>query len=80
MRTAYDSIVGYLSRSRHISREGCFGTWNEFRKTSFAGLFPAKEPRYSICVFIHRPIEPTHSPKDLATSVVNELITWLMKY
>ena len=25
--TAYDSIVGYLSRSRHISSEGCFGTW-----------------------------------------------------
>lgn len=48
-------------------------------ETSFAGLFPAKEPRYSICVFIHRPIEPTHSPKDLATSIVNELISWLMK-
>lgn len=48
-------------------------------ETSFAGLFPAKEPRYSICVFIHRPTEPTHSPKDLATSVVNELVTWLMK-
>ncbi len=25
--TAYDSIVGYLSRSRYICSEGCFGTW-----------------------------------------------------
>nr|WP_287843611.1 hypothetical protein [Prevotella sp.] len=56
------------------------GHGTNLAKTSFAGLFPAKEPRYSICVFIHRPIKPTHSPKDLATSVVNELITWLMKY
>lgn len=24
-KTAYNSIVGYLSRSRHISSEGCLG-------------------------------------------------------
>lgn len=52
----------------------------DLSETSFAGLFPAKKPRYSICVFIHRPNEPEHSSKDLATSVVNELIAWLMKY
>lgn len=51
----------------------------DLSETSFAGLFPAKKPRYCICVFIHRPNEPEHSSKDLATSVVNELIAWLMK-
>ena len=33
MLTAYDSIVGYLSRSRHISSEGCFGTMEGITST-----------------------------------------------
>lgn len=52
----------------------------DLAETSFAGLFPAEKPRYCVCVFIHRPNEPERSSKDLALSVVNELIAWLMKY
>ena len=71
-----------------IELAGVYGNWgkdyytedNTLTETSFVGFFPAPNPRYSICVFIHRPDEPSHSPKDLATSVVNELVTWLMKH
>lgn len=73
---------------RGIELAGVYGNWgkdyytedNTLTETSFVGFFPAPNPRYSICVFIHRPDEPSHSPKDLATSVVNELVTWLMKH
>ena len=73
---------------RGIELAGVYGNWgkdyytedNTLTETSFVGFFPAPNPRYSICVFIHRPDEPSHSPKDLATSVVNELISWLMKH
>ena len=73
---------------RGIELAGVYGNWgkdyytedNTLTETSFVGFFPAQNPRYSICVFIHRPDEPSHSPKDLATSVVNELISWLMKH
>ena len=73
---------------RGIELAGVYGNWgkdyytedNTLTETSFVGFFPAQNPRYSICVFIHRPDEPSHSPKDLATSVVNELVTWLMKH
>lgn len=73
---------------RGIELAGVYGNWgkdyytedNTLTETSFVGFFPAQNPRYSICVFIHRPDEPSHSPKDLATSVVNELVTWLIKY
>lgn len=58
----------------------CYTEDNTLTETSFVGFFPAQNPRYSICVFIHRPDEPSHSPKDLATSVVNELVTWLIKH
>ena len=69
-----------------VELAGVYGNWgkdyytedNNLTETSFVGFFPAQNPRYSICVFIHRPDEPAHGPKDLATSVVNELITWLM--
>lgn len=72
---------------RGIELAGVYGNWGKdyytedcnLTETSFVGFFPAPNPRYSICVFIHRPDEPSHSPKDLATSVVNELVTWLMK-
>lgn len=73
---------------RGIELAGVYGNWGKdyytedcnLTETSFVGFFPAQNPRYSICVFIHRPTEPAHSPKDLATSVVNKLISWLMKY
>ena len=73
---------------RGIELAGVYSNWgkdyytedNTLTETSFVGFFPAPNPRYSICVFIHRPDEPSHSPKDLATSVVNELVTWLMKH
>lgn len=73
---------------RGIELAGVYGNWgkdyytedNTLTETSFVGFFPAPNPRYSICVFIHRPDKPSHSPKDLATSVVNELVTWLMKH
>ena len=73
---------------RGIELAGVYSNWgkdyytedNTLTETSFVGFFPAQNPRYSICVFIHRPDEPSHSPKDLATSVVNELISWLIKY
>ena len=71
-----------------IELAGVYGNWgkdyytedNTLTETSFVGFFPAPNPRYSICVFIHRPTEPARSPKDLATSVVNKLISWLMKH
>ena len=71
-----------------IELAGVYGNWGKdyytedcnLTETSFVGFFPAQNPRYSICVFIHRPTEPARSPKDLATSVVNKLISWLMKY
>ena len=47
---------------------------------SFVGVFPANDPIYSVCVFIHRPNEPVHSPKDLANNMVNELVAWLLKH
>lgn len=73
---------------RGIELAGVYSNWgkdyytedNTLTETSFVGFFPAPNPRYSICVFIHRPDEPSRSPKDLATSVVNELVTWLMKH
>lgn len=51
----------------------------DLAETSFVGLFPADNPVYSVCVFVHRPNEPVHSAKDLAESMVNELVTWLSK-
>lgn len=67
---------------------GVYGNWgkdyyteaNTLTETSFVGFFPAQAPRYSICVFIHRPDEPTHSSRDLATSMVNELVAWLINH
>lgn len=47
---------------------------------SFVGVFPAKDPVYSVCVFIHRPNELVHSPKDLANNMVNEFVIWLLKH
>lgn len=53
---------------------------HELAEMSFVGVFPAKKPRYTLAVFINRPNEPTHSPKDLANSIVNELVEWLSKH
>ena len=47
---------------------------------SFVGVFPAQKPRYALAVFINRPNEPTHSSKDLANSIVNEVVEWLSKH
>lgn len=53
---------------------------HELAEMSFVGVFPAKKPRYALAVFINRPNEPTYGPKDLANSLVNELIEWLSKH
>ena len=47
---------------------------------SFVGVFPAQKPRYALAVFINRPDEPTHSSKDFANSIVNEVVEWLSKH
>lgn len=51
----------------------------EWVEMSFAGVIPAEEPRYSVCVIIHRPTGTTKSSKDLAQNVVNDLLLWLNK-
>ena len=56
------------------------GGKHKLAEMSFVGVFPAKKPRYALAVFIKRPNVPTHGPKDLANSIVNELVEWLAKY
>ena len=53
---------------------------HKLTEMSFVGVFPAKKPRYALAVIINRPNEPTHSPKDLANNIVNELVEWLSKH
>lgn len=53
---------------------------HELAEMSFVGVFPSKKPRYALAVFINRPNEPTHGPKELANSIVNELVEWLSKH
>lgn len=56
------------------------GGKHKLAEMAFVGVFPAKKPRYALAVFIKRPNVPTHGPKDLANSIVNELVKWLSKY
>lgn len=51
----------------------------EQTEMSFAGVIPAEEPRYSVCVIIHRPSGTAKSSKDLAQNVINDLLLWLNK-
>lgn len=70
-----------------IEIAGVYGDWNKgylgaentLAETSFAGFFPVNNPLYSICVFVHGTGKPEHGAKELATSVVNELVAWLIK-
>lgn len=51
---------------------------NSGREFSFAGAFPAGQPRYAICVFVDVPQDgEAHSLRDLANIVVNPIVEQL---
>ena len=68
-----------------VSMAGIYGNYSgkelkngksDWGETSFVGAVPAEHPRYYVSVCINRP-NGAHSPKELAQSIVNDLVAWL---